>query len=304
MIEILMPFYGDPALLRIAVESVLAQESPDWRLVVVDNHYPDPAPGKWVTNLGDPRITYIRNKMNLGVSGNLRRCLELSTGPYLVIMGADDVMHPNYVATMSQAMLDHPEATMIQPRVQVLDELGRACRPLADRVKVRLGPASGKDHVLAGPGLASSLLRGNWAYFPAITWRRAAIAERTFRADMETVFDLDLLMRLVMSGSTFVLLDAQAFTYRRHGSSISSLTAIDTARFKEEARLYAELGPRLRELGWMHAAGTARLHPSSRLHALSLVPRAARSRKWRVAMDLLRHAAGRVAQPSRVDSVR
>ena len=37
MIDLLLPFYGDPALMRQTVASVLAQECDDWRLVVVDD---------------------------------------------------------------------------------------------------------------------------------------------------------------------------------------------------------------------------------------------------------------------------
>ena len=39
--DLMMPFYGDPALFRLAVESILGQTDPGWRLVVIDDQYPD-----------------------------------------------------------------------------------------------------------------------------------------------------------------------------------------------------------------------------------------------------------------------
>lgn len=290
MIEILMPFYGDATLMRTAVKSVLNQDHPDWKLVVVDNHFPDPAPGQWVASMEDPRVTYVRNERNLGVSGNLQRCLEIASTSHFVIMGADDMMHANYVATIHRAISAHPDATMIQPRVRIIDENGTLARPLADRIKSRLTPGARGIHVLSGESLAASLLRGNWVYFPAMTWRRDGVACRAFRSDMETVFDLDFVMSAVIDGASLVLLEDEIFSYRRHVASVSSQTARDTARFEEESRLFAELAPRLRAMGWRTASRSARLHLTSRLHALALVPSAARLESRDTMRSLLRHA--------------
>ncbi len=40
-IDILFPFYGDIAMMKAAVRSVLGQRSHDWKLTVVDGGYPD-----------------------------------------------------------------------------------------------------------------------------------------------------------------------------------------------------------------------------------------------------------------------
>nr|WP_281536177.1 glycosyltransferase [Cryobacterium breve] len=98
-----MPFYGDPALFRLAVQSVLDQDDPRWRLVVIDDLYPETGPGEWVIGLDEPRITYIRNEVNLGVSGNFRKCTELATAEFTTIVGCDDLLRPNYVSRIHQA---------------------------------------------------------------------------------------------------------------------------------------------------------------------------------------------------------
>ena len=38
--DILFPYYGDVAMMKQAVLSVVGQTNPDWRLIVVDDGYP------------------------------------------------------------------------------------------------------------------------------------------------------------------------------------------------------------------------------------------------------------------------
>ena len=60
-IDVMMPYYGDVALMQAAVRSVLAQTDPDWHLTVVDDGEAAGVP-EWFAQLGDPRVTYLRNE--------------------------------------------------------------------------------------------------------------------------------------------------------------------------------------------------------------------------------------------------
>jgi len=64
-IDVTLPYYGDVGLMKQSVRSVLDQRYPDWRLIVVDDGYPDPEPARWFTAIDDPRVTYLRNPTNL-----------------------------------------------------------------------------------------------------------------------------------------------------------------------------------------------------------------------------------------------
>jgi glycosyltransferase involved in cell wall biosynthesis len=293
VIDLMMPFFGDPGLLRDAVHSVLAQSSDDWRLTVVDDCYPDADAAAWVSALGHPNVTYVRNDERLGVGANFRRCLALASAPYVTFMGCDDLLDAEYVAIVSDAVRSHGAVAAVQPGVRVIDEDGTPSRGLTDRVKRRLAPRSAEIQVLFGEELATSLLHGNWAYFPSICWRTEFVKAHSFREDMETVLDFDLLLDLVLEGQELLLVPQDVFSYRRHRRSASSATARSTARFEEESRLFAETARRCADRGWDRATRAARTHLTSRLHAAILVPGALARRDRASARRLVRHAIER-----------
>ena len=121
MIEILLPFYGDPGLLRQTVASICAQTSEDWRLIVVDDGYPDATISDWFADLGDPRIEYHRNATNLGANLNYMRALSLARAEYVVVMGADDLLLPRYLTDVEAAIAAFPGVAIIETGVEVID---------------------------------------------------------------------------------------------------------------------------------------------------------------------------------------
>ncbi|PPF60954.1 glycosyl transferase family 2 [Clavibacter michiganensis] len=291
-LDILMPFYGRVDQFRLAVESVRAQSDADWRLVIVDDVYPDLSAGEWARALNDPRIAYLRNEHNLGVSGNFNRCVSLIENDFAVIIGCDDLMRPGYVARLAQLRAQYPDADLIQPGVAVIDEHGKPSKPLPDRVKTLLRPRGAKPKVLGGDGLAASLLRGNWCYFPSLCWRSDRLREFGFREDRQVVQDLTLIMQIVLSGGTLVLDNETVFDYRRHAASVSSQGGVDGSKFAEERGVFYEAAERCEALGWHRAARVARRHIPSRLNALSELPATFRSGDADGRNALLRHALG------------
>jgi glycosyltransferase involved in cell wall biosynthesis len=294
-IDVMMPYYGDVALMQAAVRSVLAQTDPDWHLTVVDDGEAAGVP-EWFAQLGDPRVTYLRNEANLGVSGNFQKCLELATRDRLTIMGCDDLLLPNYVETVRRLASAYPKVGLIQPGVQVIDETGEPTSSLADSVKRRLYAPKrllrGEGPVrMRGQELATSLLRGDWLYFPSLSWRTEAVTALAFRRDLRVIQDLALIIELVEHGEELVADDTVCFKYRRHAASESSQQALDGARFDEARRFFHEVADRMAAKGWTEAARAARLHRSARLHALTLVPTALRRRRTDAALRLVRYGA-------------
>ncbi|MEV8252583.1 glycosyltransferase [Rhodoglobus sp. NPDC076762] len=271
-IDIMMPFYGSFDHLRAAVDSVIAQSDPDWRLTVVDDVYPDLAPGEWVAAIDDPRVSYIRNETNLRPSRNYNKSVGIASSDFVVIMGCDDIMLPEYISRVHALIQQFPTADIIQPGVSVIDENGAPSRPLADRVKSWYRHGGTGARALSGETLAASLLRGNWTYFPSLVWRRDRLAQFGFRTDLDVVQDLAMLFDIAKAGGALVLDDTVVFNYRRHSASVSAVTGPDGSKFKQERTLFYEAVEACEALGWHRAAGIARRHVTSRLNALTELP--------------------------------
>lgn len=265
----MLPFYGDPDLLRRAVRSVRQQTRTDWQLTVVDDGYPDDSIESWFAGLGDDRVRYRRNAQRFGAQPNNRYCIDQVELPYFVMMGADDLMSPDYLHTVLALHERWPATAVVQPGVAIMDEHDQPVRPLADRVKALLAPKGTGPREVGGEDLVVSLLRGNWLYNPSLCWRTSALKQIPESAD---VFDLALPVAVIADGSSMVVDDHVCFRYRRHRSSDSGSGAAAGNRFAEERRYFAAEAVRMDARGWGRAARAARRHVSSRLNAAVQLP--------------------------------
>ncbi|UCR90334.1 glycosyltransferase [Mycetocola spongiae] len=292
-LDIMLPFYGDFGQFKEAVSSVLAQTDPNWRLVIIDDQYPDPRPGEWAQALDDERITYQRNEVNLRISGNFNESIRLIANDHAVILGCDDILLPEYVSRVSALIAEYPQAALIQPGVEVIDSSGTVVLPLADRIKAWCRPRGTGTRLLSGERLATSLLRGNWLYFPSLVWRADVFESRRFRSDLDVVQDLDMIMSIVEAGESLLVDEKIVFQYRRHEESLSAKRGPDGKKFIEERLVFRETAERARLLGWSRTRRAARLRITSRANSLSEVPVAIKLRSGAAVKSLLRHTFGR-----------
>ncbi|GAA3205558.1 glycosyltransferase family 2 protein [Microbacterium terregens] len=274
-LEIFVPFWGEPALLYATVDSVRAQRNPDWRLIVIDDCYPDDTVPAYFAAIDDDRVSYTRNQVNLGITENYREAIRRATTEYIAILGCDDLLHPNYVDVVTHTMTKVPDADVIQPGVRVIDERGTIVNPLADRVKQGvLAPRGGEGTaVLTGERMATSLIRGDWLYWPSLTFRTETLQRIDFREGLPIIQDLALLMDIAFDGGTLAYNPTLAFSYRRHGGSVSQKTLLDGRRFRDERTYYTEARRLAEAHGWHRTARAARARVMSRLHAITELPK-------------------------------
>ena len=292
-LEVFIPFWGDPELLYATVESVRAQTDPDWMITVVDDCYPDPTVAEHFEAETDPRIHYLRNEVNVGITDNYQRCRELASGELMMFLGCDDLMHPGFVETVKAAHREFPDAATIQVGVQVIDEHDAPIDPLTDKVKRAIRPRVRRRTELSGEDLATSLLRGAWHYWPALVFRTEVINRFPFRDGLPIIQDLALLIDMTAAGESLVLDPTVCFSYRRHTQSASSTSLLHGSRFSDERRYYAAAAEQMAAHGWPRAARTARQRWTSRLHAVTLLPTALRRRERTAVRSLLDHTIER-----------
>lgn len=271
IIDICMPYWGDPNDLRTAVDSVLTQDDPNWRLVVIDDCYPDQSVPAYFATLGDPRVSYIRNERNVGITENFRRAVAAAQGTHAVILGSDDLLHPTYVSRMRAMVARHPDVDVFQLGVEVIDGAGRPRRSLADEVKLRLLTPR-RARTFRAEGMARSLLVGDWLYWPSLLFRTERLREIDFRDDLPIILDLALLVDIAFAGGSLRYEPGVAFSYRRHDDSLSQKTILDGTRFDDERAYYRSIAAQAKDLGWKRARRAARWRVMSRLHGLAMLP--------------------------------
>ncbi|MFD6697512.1 MULTISPECIES: glycosyltransferase family 2 protein [unclassified Microbacterium] len=287
-LDICVPYWGDPALFIETIASVLAQDDPDWRLMIIDDGYPGTTIADHVASIGDERIRYRRNETNVGIIENFRRAVDAAEGSHVVVLGSDDLLLPNFVGHIRATIAAFPDADVIQPGVQVVGSQGEPRRTLVDGVKALLAPRH--PATLRGEEMARSLLVGNWLYWPSLAIRTEPARRIGFRDGLPIILDLALLIDIAFEGGTLRYTGVDAFRYRRHPASLSQTALLDGSRFEDERRFYQETARRAEQAGWNRAARAARGRIMSRLHAFNTLPtvilhgsRASRRATWLLA---------------------
>jgi glycosyltransferase involved in cell wall biosynthesis len=115
-IHLLMPTYNRAKILPNTLKMIMEQNaSPDlWHLTVVDNLSND----RTLELLQEysekyPNFDYEINEKNLGLFGNLNRCMNLARTDKYMIIHSDDNVKRNLVSRALKAIDDFPDAGMI-----------------------------------------------------------------------------------------------------------------------------------------------------------------------------------------------
>lgn len=126
LFSFIMPAYKAEFIME-SIDSILGQTVKDLELVVVDDCSPEPV-GKIVKSYTDNRLTYYRNKQNLGgqdLVAQWNRCLEYAKGEWMILATDDDIYAPTFLETFIRLHEEHPEADLFRARIGLIDRMGR-----------------------------------------------------------------------------------------------------------------------------------------------------------------------------------
>jgi len=266
-LTIAIPFYKGHAYLRAAIESVLRQTSPNWRLVVCDDGS-EPGTAEVVASFAHPRIRYLRNERNLGMAGNWNRCLEAAETDLVNLLHNDDELLPNYVEVMLKAGAEYSDAAGFFCNAKVIDAAGCERFSLADYVKRFLKPKTKGALILEGRSAVEALMHGDFIMCPTVCYRKSRLPTERFDADWRMVLDLDFFTRILLGGGTIVGLPAVAYAYRRHAENATSQYTESLLRFEEESRLHDQVAAVALDRGWPEVARVAARKRIIQLHLL------------------------------------
>lgn len=110
MITVVIPLYNKAETISRTVRSVLAQDGPDFEVVVVNDGSTDDG-ADIVAGLGDPRIRIV-DQTNQGVSAARNKGVEVARNELIAFLDGDDYFLPGYLAGIAAAAQRFPAAAM------------------------------------------------------------------------------------------------------------------------------------------------------------------------------------------------
>lgn len=163
LVSVCVPTFNRAGYLRACLDSVRAQTWSPIEIVVSDNCSTD-GTREMLRDMHDVRV--LLQESNVGMVGNWNAVLGRAQGEYAVLLSDDDVLAPDFVATLVAALRDTAAEFAWSP-VTIIDSEGRPCgtSPAGPRIE------SGRSFVDA------TLAERRVLYPSAIVFRRAAFRE-------------------------------------------------------------------------------------------------------------------------------
>lgn len=127
LISVVVPCYNSAAFLEKTIESVLAQETGGWELILVDDGSKDATPQIIAAACArDPRIRATRQENG----GRAKACntgaaLSSPEAKYLFFLDSDDCLLPSTLREMSAYLDAHPEVGLLGCQFQEIDAQDR-----------------------------------------------------------------------------------------------------------------------------------------------------------------------------------
>ena len=214
-VTVCIPTYNRRELLAASLQSVRDQSLQDIEIIVSDNASTDDT-GDYVRSLNDPRIRYDRLDDNIGLFGNLSRCLQLGSGRYRVMLPDDDLMLPGNLESKVRFLEQNPSAGMVHSGFRYLDENALPVGPATNWARL--------DADTLEPGesfLRRSLALGGMVCVSSVMLRSDLVAEEKFDADDGPYADIALWLRVAARSDVGFLMEPLS-GYLVHASSASS----------------------------------------------------------------------------------
>ena len=171
-LTVAIPTCNGARYLRPTLESILAQASVDFEVLLVDDRSDDPTLAIAREVVGDRARIEIKSE-RLGLAGNWNRCVDLSRTSLVAIFHQDDLMLAGHLATHLAAFRRAPTLGWAASGASVVDRTGR---PVSDAVVEPGGLGSGDRDFEAGRGVAV-LATHNPIRCSAVTISRSAHRE-------------------------------------------------------------------------------------------------------------------------------
>ncbi|HMU46080.1 MAG TPA: glycosyltransferase family 2 protein [Chitinophagaceae bacterium] len=130
--SIFLPVYNGGEYLKDCIRSILSQSLTDYELIVLNNFSND-GTTEWLGTLKDPKLKIYQSDRLLSMEENWDRILAIPKCEFMTIIGHDDLLDENYLATMNELIVQNPEPGLFQCHFRIINAQGevmRNCKPM------------------------------------------------------------------------------------------------------------------------------------------------------------------------------
>lgn len=207
LVSILAPCYNAEKYLEEAIETIFAQDYPNFEVIVVDDGSTDNS----LAMLQRLQQTYdfeLYSQANQGVSAALNHGLKYAKGTYVSTPDLDDLMLPHSLRVRADYLDRHPEAGCVGALVVFIDSDGRTLKEQRrDDTRVYTFDDVLREAVVIGA--------------PTALYRMSALRAAGFYDPKLRVQDFQITLRIAHQGYEIHELPVTVTRYRRHPNNLS-----------------------------------------------------------------------------------
>ena len=111
-VSIMMPAYNAMPLLKASIESILNQSYTNWECIIVNDGSTD-GTGEYLDSLTDSRFIVHHFKQNQGRPKARQQALNMTTGDYITMLDAEDLMDPDRLELQVKVLEENPEISLV-----------------------------------------------------------------------------------------------------------------------------------------------------------------------------------------------
>ncbi|MFI3291135.1 MAG: glycosyltransferase [Opitutales bacterium] len=120
-ISVLMPIYNtNEEFLRGAIGSILEQSFGDFEFLILNDSPDNTRLDEIVASFKDPRIKYLKNDKNIGITPSRNKLLALARGEYIAVMDHDDVSLPERFQKQVDFLDNNPDYGVVGTKVKTI----------------------------------------------------------------------------------------------------------------------------------------------------------------------------------------
>jgi len=213
LVTVCLPVFNNQDFLIEAISSVRCQTYPNIQIIAIDDCSMDDSYSILKSYESDNFIVH-KNPQNLGMKGNWNKCLELSDGKYIKMMGADDILQPDCISKQV-AILEAFDINLVSSNRFIISDQGKILLKLKYPFD---GYVSGKKAIQKLVGAGRNIIGEP----VAVLMRRDALIEiGGFSALNHYVIDIETWAKLFREKGFFAM-DQYLSSFRVSQNSISS----------------------------------------------------------------------------------